>query len=92
VDGFHPLNMGYLAQRGRDPMYVACTPKGCIELIERSGVDIAGKTAVVIGRSNIVGMPATLLLMRRDATVTVVRELKRPESLVASLGLEGVCR
>jgi hypothetical protein len=73
VDGFHPLNMGFLAQRGRNPMYVACTPKGCIELLERSGVEIAGKNAVVIGRSNIVGMPATLLLMRRDATVTVVR-------------------
>ncbi|KAK3289066.1 bifunctional protein FolD [Cymbomonas tetramitiformis] len=72
VDGFHPLNMGLLAQRGREPFFVPCTPKGCVELLERSGIEISGKTAVVIGRSNIVGMPANLLLQRRDATVTVV--------------------
>lgn len=94
VDGFHPLNMGFLAQRGRDPMYVACTPKGCIELLERSGVEIAGKTAVVIGRSNIVGMPASLLLQRRDATVTVVHSktpnaeevIRRADIVIAACG------
>ena len=62
VDGFHPLNIGRLAMRGRDPLFVPCTPKGCIELLHRYGVDIKGKRAVVIGRSNIVGMPAALLL------------------------------
>ncbi|PPD95348.1 hypothetical protein GOBAR_DD07622 [Gossypium barbadense] len=62
VDGFHPLNIGRLAMRGREPMFVPCTPKGCIELLHRYGVDIKGKRAVVIGRSNIVGMPAALLL------------------------------
>lgn len=72
VDGFHPLNLGKLAMRGRDPLFVPCTPKGCIELLERAGVPISGKQAVVIGRSNIVGMPAALLLQRRDATVTIV--------------------
>jgi 5,10-methylene-tetrahydrofolate dehydrogenase/methenyl tetrahydrofolate cyclohydrolase len=72
VDGFHPSNIGALAMRGRDPLYVPCTPKGCIELLERSGVKIKGATAAVVGRSNIVGLPAALLLQNRDATVTMV--------------------
>ncbi|KAK6919148.1 Tetrahydrofolate dehydrogenase/cyclohydrolase, NAD(P)-binding domain [Dillenia turbinata] len=72
VDGFHPLNIGRLAMRGRDPMFVPCTPKGCIELLHRYGIGIKGKRAVVIGRSNIVGMPAALLLQREDATVSIV--------------------
>lgn len=72
VDGFHPQNMGSLAMRGRTPRFVPCTPKGCIELLERCGVPIAGKRAVVVGRSNIVGLPAALLLQNRDATVTIV--------------------
>lgn len=62
VDGFHPLNIGRLAMRGREPLFVPCTPKGCIELLHRYGINIKGKRAVVIGRSNIVGMPAALLL------------------------------
>ena len=62
VDGFHPLNIGRLAMRGREPLFVPCTPKGCIELLHRYNVEIKGKRAVVIGRSNIVGMPAALLL------------------------------
>ena len=83
VDGFHPINIGRLAMRGRDPLFVPCTPKGCIELLERSGVAIKGKRAVVIGRSNIVGMPAAMLLQRRDATVTVVHSrTPNPEELV----------
>ena len=72
VDGFHPLNIGRLAMRGRDPLFVPCTPKGCLELLKRSGVTLAGKKAAVVGRSNIVGMPAALLLQREDATVTVI--------------------
>lgn len=72
VDGFHPLNIGCLAMRGREPLFVSCTPKGCIELLDRAGVSISGKRAVVIGRSNIVGTPAALLMQRRDATVTIV--------------------
>lgn len=62
VDGFHPLNMGNLAMRGREPLFVSCTPKGCVELLIRAGVELAGKNAVVIGRSNIVGLPMSLLL------------------------------
>lgn len=62
VDGFHPLNIGRLAMRDREPLFVPCTPKGCIELLHRYNIDIKGKRAVVIGRSNIVGMPAALLL------------------------------
>ncbi|KAK8937919.1 hypothetical protein KSP40_PGU006671 [Platanthera guangdongensis] len=62
VDGFHPLNIGRLAMQGRDPLFVPCTPKGCMELLHRYDIEIKGKRAVVIGRSNIVGMPAALLL------------------------------
>lgn len=65
VDGFHPLNIGKLAMHGRDPLFVPCTPKGCIELLLRSGIQMAGKHAVVIGRSNIVGIPAAMLLQVR---------------------------
>ncbi|CAK9180058.1 unnamed protein product [Ilex paraguariensis] len=82
VDGFHPLNIGRLAMRGREPLFVPCTPKGCIELLHRYGVNIKGKRAVVIGRSNIVGMPAALLLQREDATVSVVHSrTKKPEEI-----------
>ncbi|CAN0879674.1 Bifunctional protein FolD 4, chloroplastic, partial [Linum grandiflorum] len=83
VDGFHPLNIGRLAMRGREPLFVPCTPKGCIELLHRYGVQIKGKRAAVIGRSNIVGMPAALLLQREDATVTIVHSrTSNPEEIV----------
>lgn len=72
VDGFGPANIGRLAMRGREPAFVACTPKGCLELLKREGVQLEGKRAVVVGRSNIVGTPAALLLQRENATVTVV--------------------
>ncbi|KAF2300886.1 hypothetical protein GH714_018027 [Hevea brasiliensis] len=82
VDGFHPLNIGRLAMRGREPLFVPCTPKGCIELLHRYGVQIKGKRAVVIGRSNIVGMPAALLLQREDATISIVHtRTKNPEEI-----------
>jgi methylenetetrahydrofolate dehydrogenase (NADP+) / methenyltetrahydrofolate cyclohydrolase len=71
VDGFHPLNIGRLAQKGRDPLFVPCTPAGVIEMLERTGVQLRGANAVVLGRSNIVGMPVALLLVRADATVTI---------------------
>ncbi|XP_077209938.1 bifunctional protein FolD 4, chloroplastic-like [Tasmannia lanceolata] len=83
VDGFHPLNIGRLAMQGREPLFVPCTPKGCIELLHRSGIDIKGKRAVVIGRSNIVGMPAALLLQRQNATITIVHSsTKNPEEII----------
>jgi methylenetetrahydrofolate dehydrogenase (NADP+)/methenyltetrahydrofolate cyclohydrolase len=69
VDGFHPVNVGRLVQnRAR---LVACTPAGVMELLDRSGIAIAGRRAVVIGRSDIVGKPMALLLLHRHATVTV---------------------
>jgi 5,10-methylene-tetrahydrofolate dehydrogenase/methenyl tetrahydrofolate cyclohydrolase len=71
VDGFHPINIGRLAQKGRDPLFVPCTPDGCIYLLDQVGVKLDGCNAVVLGRSNIVGMPVALLLVRRNATVTI---------------------
>jgi methylenetetrahydrofolate dehydrogenase (NADP+)/methenyltetrahydrofolate cyclohydrolase len=71
VDGFHPINIGRLAQKGREPLFVPCTPFGCIYLLEQVGVKLDGCSAVVLGRSNIVGMPAALLLVRKNATVTI---------------------
>lgn len=71
VDGFHPINIGRLAQKGRDPLFVPCTPLGCMVMLEKMGVKLSGANAVVLGRSNIVGMPMALLLVRADATVTV---------------------
>lgn len=83
VDGFHPLNIGKLAMKGREPLFLPCTPKGCLELLSRSGISIKGKKAVVVGRSNIVGLPVSLLLLKADATVTVVHSHTRdPESII----------
>ncbi|MFS7901602.1 putative methenyltetrahydrofolate cyclohydrolase, Methylenetetrahydrofolate dehydrogenase (NADP(+)) [Helianthus anomalus] len=93
VDGFHPVNMGNLAMRGREPLFVPCTPKGCVELLIRYGVEIMGKKAVVIGRSNIVGLPASLLLQRHHATVTIVTALTpNPEEITrdADILISGV--
>jgi 5,10-methylene-tetrahydrofolate dehydrogenase/methenyl tetrahydrofolate cyclohydrolase len=71
IDGFHPINIGRLAQKGREPLFVPCTPDGCMNLLEYSGVEFEGANAVVLGRSNIVGMPAALLMVKRNATVTI---------------------
>lgn len=71
VDGFHPVNIGRLAQKGRESLFVPCTPAGCIYLIDKMGVPIESANAVVLGRSNIVGMPVALLLVKRNATVTI---------------------
>lgn len=71
VDGFHPINIGRLAQKGRDPEFIPATPMGCITLLKHAGAELDGANAVVLGRSNIVGMPAALLLVRENATVTV---------------------
>jgi methylenetetrahydrofolate dehydrogenase (NADP+) / methenyltetrahydrofolate cyclohydrolase len=94
VDGFHPINMGRLAQKGRDPLFVPCTPMGCIVLLERMGVKLDGCNAVVLGRSNIVGMPAALLLVRRNATVTICHSrtkdlpgtVRQADVLIAAVG------
>lgn len=77
VDGFHPINIGRLAMKGRDPQFIPATPYGCMVLLQEAeklvpGFKIAGSNAVVLGRSNIVGMPMSLLLVKADATVTIV--------------------
>ena len=94
VDGFHPLNIGRLAQKGREPLFVPCTPAGVMVLLQKSGARLAGANAVVLGRSNIVGMPVALLLVRADATVTIchskTRDLpavvRQADVLVAAIG------
>jgi methylenetetrahydrofolate dehydrogenase (NADP+)/methenyltetrahydrofolate cyclohydrolase len=69
VDGFHPQNVGALSIGL--PGFVSCTPAGIIQLLKRSGIDIAGKHCVIVGRSNIVGKPMALLMLRENATVTI---------------------
>lgn len=94
VDGFHPLNLGRLAQKGREPYFIPCTPSGIMALLEHADVDLGGAQAVVLGRSNIVGMPTALLLVKANATVTIchsrTRDLaevcRRADVLVAAIG------
>jgi len=84
VDGFHPLNIGALAMKGRDAAFVPCTPNGVIELLDRTGTKIEGANAVVLGRSNIVGMPVSLLLVKRNATVTICHSRTKDLAKVTS--------
>ena len=94
VDGFHPVNVGMLGMKGREPLFAPCTPSGVIELLDRVGARISGSRAVVLGRSNIVGLPVALLLLGRDATVTIchsktknIAEVTRQaDILVAAIG------
>lgn len=94
VDGFHPINIGRLAQKGREPVFVPCTPAGCMVLLEKAGAQLSGANAVVLGRSNIVGMPVALLLVKANATVTIchsrTRDLpdvvRQADVLVAAIG------
>jgi methylenetetrahydrofolate dehydrogenase (NADP+) / methenyltetrahydrofolate cyclohydrolase len=98
VDGFHPLNAGRLMQ-GFDTL-VPCTPAGVIEVLKRSGIEIAGKHAVVVGRSNIVGKPMAMLLLKENATVTVCHSrtadlaqvTQTADILVAAIGRAGFIR
>lgn len=92
VDGFHPVNVGnlHIGQEG----FVPCTPAGVLELVKRSGVPIAGKNVVVLGRSNIVGKPVAALFLQENATVTVCHsrtkdvaaECRRADILIAAVG------
>lgn len=94
VDGFHPVNIGRLAMKGRDPLFIPCTPAGCMVLLEEAGVTMRGAEAVIVGRSNIVGLPMAMLLQKADATVTIchsrtrdLREhLQRADIVVAAIG------
>lgn len=92
VDGFHPINVGRLSigEKG----FVSCTPAGIIELLKRSNVEIEGKECVIIGRSNIVGKPMSMLMLRENATVTVCHSrtknlsevTKRADILIVAIG------
>lgn len=94
VDGFHPVNIGRLAMKGREPLFIPCTPHGCMVLLEEAGVDTNGAEAVIVGRSNIVGLPMAMLLQKANATVTIchsrtkdlVEHLKRADIVVAAIG------
>ncbi len=96
VDGFHPVNVGFLSTQRSG--LVPCTPAGIIEILKRSGIPIAGQEAVVVGRSDIVGKPVAMLLINRNATVTVchskTRDLpgvcRRADILVAAIGRAGM--
>jgi methylenetetrahydrofolate dehydrogenase (NADP+)/methenyltetrahydrofolate cyclohydrolase len=95
VDGFHPVNLGRLVS-GR-PGLVACTPAGCMELLRRNDIQIAGANAVVLGRSDIVGKPMALLLMHANATVTICHSktrglpevVRRADIIIAAMGKAG---
>jgi 5,10-methylene-tetrahydrofolate dehydrogenase/methenyl tetrahydrofolate cyclohydrolase len=94
VDGFHPINIGRLAMKGREALFEPCTPSGCMRLLEEAGVDPNGKEAVVVGRSNIVGQPMAMLLQKANATVTVCHSrtkdlashVRRADIVVAAIG------
>lgn len=94
VDGFHPINIGRLAMKGREPVFIPCTPCGCMVLLEKAGAQIEGAEAVVLGRSNIVGLPVAMLLLHANATVTIChsrsRDLpaicRKADILVAAVG------
>lgn len=100
VDGFHPINIGRLSMKQRDPLFVPCTPKGCIELLDRSGIEIEGKQAVVLGRSNIVGLPVAMLLLHRNATLTICHSrtqdlpgvVRQADILIAAVGRPEIVR
>lgn len=95
VDGFHPLNIGRLAMKGRDPLFIPCTPYGCLRLLQEAGVNLNGADAVVLGRSNIVGLPMAMLLQKANATVTICHSrtkdlasyLRKADVIVAAVGI-----
>jgi methylenetetrahydrofolate dehydrogenase (NADP+) / methenyltetrahydrofolate cyclohydrolase len=96
VDGFHPVNVGFLSTQR--PGLVPCTPAGVIEILKRSDISIAGKEAVVVGRSDIVGKPVAMLMLNANATVTVCHSkthdlpgvCRRADILVAAIGRAGM--
>jgi methylenetetrahydrofolate dehydrogenase (NADP+)/methenyltetrahydrofolate cyclohydrolase len=95
VDGFHPINAGRL-QAGR-PALAPCTPAGVVEILKRSGIPISGKNAVIVGRSDIVGKPAAMLLLHENATITICHSkthdlgavTRQADILVAAIGHPG---
>lgn len=100
VDCLHPENVGLLAQKGRQPRVLPCTPAGVMHILQVSNVPLVGANAVVLGRSNIVGMPLSLLLVRADATVTIAHSRTRDlaavcrsaDVLIAAVGVPELVR
>jgi len=95
VDGFHPINIGRLAQKGREPLFIPATPSGIMYLLEQSGIRLDGARAVILGRSNIVGMPLSLLLIKSNCTVTICHShtkdipniTREADILIAAVGI-----
>jgi methylenetetrahydrofolate dehydrogenase (NADP+)/methenyltetrahydrofolate cyclohydrolase len=100
VDGFHPLNIGRLARKGRDPLFVPNTAAAVLRMLDQTNVKLEGANAVVLGRSNLVGMPVALLLVRHNATVTICHShshnlaeiARQADVLIAAMGRPKVVR
>jgi 5,10-methylene-tetrahydrofolate dehydrogenase/methenyl tetrahydrofolate cyclohydrolase len=100
VDGFHPVNIARLTLQGVEPTFAPCMPLGCIELLDRHGVDIEGREAVVLGPSNIVGLPTAMLLLHRGATLSICHPhtedmpgiTRRADILVAAIDEPGMVK
>ncbi|BAP73607.1 c-1-tetrahydrofolate synthase [Kluyveromyces marxianus] len=100
VDGFHRYNVGELSKRGGKPYFLPCTPNGCIRLLKESGIDLKGKRAVVIGRSDIVGTPVASLLKDLNATVTICHRyteniadvVKNADVVIAACGVPNMVK
>lgn len=94
VDGFHPINIGKLAMKGREPTFAPATPSGCMELLKEAGVEFSGANTVVLGRSNIVGLPMAMMLVKANATVTICHshtkdlpaKLRGADVVIAAIG------
>merc|ERR1712224_616431 len=100
VDGFTPANIGSVALNGYDPLFSPCTPKGCLHLLKSVGVPLRGKEAVVVGASNIVGIPMALLLLKEGCTtsichidtVDVASHTRKADIVVVAVGKAGLAR
>jgi 5,10-methylene-tetrahydrofolate dehydrogenase/methenyl tetrahydrofolate cyclohydrolase len=100
VDGLRASNMGQLALNGHEPLFCACTPLGCLEMLKRSGIQLRGKHAVVVGASNIVGIPMMLLLLKEGCTCTIChidtvetqRHTRQADILISATGVAHLVR
>lgn len=100
VDGFHVNNMGALALEGYEPMFMPCTPRGVMELLDYYKIPVEGKHVVILGKSNIVGLPLAFMMMKRNATVTVCNHMTQNEEnitrqadiLVSAVGIPGLVK
>jgi len=94
IDGFHPINIGNLCMKDRNPLFIPCTPKGCISILDHLNIDLNGKHVVVIGRSNIVGIPVAMLCLHKNATITICHSkttnieniVKQGDVVIAAVG------